>query len=152
MILRKHDGRAHLSLTPDTCEGRSLPVSLYDFFYEHIREKTRDRELSGNANEGEQEIHPTTAMLCVHPARNRPIQTKQDMKVFLARHDADAAPKAEIANKAETDFAPRLMRLRQVKARAPVTPENIQALCVFASWNSFYKCETHPWEIGRAHV
>lgn len=64
--------------------------------------------------------------------------------MFLARHDADAAPKAEIANKAETDFAPGLMRFRQVKARALVTPENIQALCVFARWNSFYKCETHP--------
>lgn len=117
--------------------GRSLPVPPYHVFYEHIREKRQDRELSGNANEGEQEIHPTAAMLCVHPARKRPIQTKQDMKVFLARRDAAAALEAEIANKAETDFAPRLMRFRQVKARARVTPENIQALCVFASWNSF---------------
>lgn len=42
----------------------------------------QDRELSGNANEGEQDIHPTTAALSVHTARKRPIQTKQDMKVF----------------------------------------------------------------------
>lgn len=80
--LRKHDSRTRLGLTSDTSEGSSLPVSLYDYFYVHIREGTQDRELSGNANEGEQDIHPTTATLSVHTARKRPIQTKQDMKVF----------------------------------------------------------------------
>lgn len=61
--------------------GSSLPVSLYNYFYVHIREGTQDRELSGNANEGGQDIHPTTAVLSIHTARKRPIQTKQDMKV-----------------------------------------------------------------------
>lgn len=111
---------------------------MYDYVYVYIREGTQDRELSGNANEGEQDIHPTTAALSIHTARKRPIQTKQDTRSVLARTRPDAALKAEI-NKAEMDISPSLMRCRQVKARASVTHSNIQALGVFASWDGFYK-------------
>lgn len=79
---RKHDGRTRLGLTSDTSEGNWLP----DYIYGHIREGTQDRELSGNANEGEQDIHPTTATLSIHTARKRPVQTKQDMKVSWQGH------------------------------------------------------------------
>lgn len=42
----------------------------------------KEHKMSGNANEGEQDIHPTTDALSIHTARKWPNQPKQDVKVF----------------------------------------------------------------------